>query len=101
MAFTSRDLTVSFRIRGQSSLVRLAVLRLGRGEGGDGADVDVDVEEELRCRKGERDESVRERPRCFEGGDVQFGRLFVDDGWTGVDVLWGVWMRGSGMFISV
>lgn len=72
------------------------------GEVGDVTDADVDADEELRCRNGDSEESVRERPRCFSGGE-ETEELVGGDGWVGGDgdVVRGVVIRGSGMFISV
>lgn len=86
-------------MRGQSSLF---VLERGEvGEVGDVTDADADADEELRWRKGESEDRVRERPRCFSGDD-EMERL-VDGGWFDVDgdVVRGAVIRGSGMFISV
>ena len=85
-------------MRGQSSLFRLLVWE--RGEVGEVGDV-TDADEELRWRKGDSEDRVRERPRCFSGGEesegVVAGCWFDGDG----DVVRGVVIRGSGMFISV
>jgi len=86
-------------MRGQSSLFRLLVWE--RGEVGEVGDV-TDADEELRWRKGDSEDRVRERPRCFSGGEETEG-LVGGDGWVGVDgdAVCGVVIRGSGMFISV
>ena len=69
---------------------------------GDVTDADVDADEELRWRKGDSEERVRERPRCFSGA-VESEGVVVGGGWFDGDgvVLRGVVIRGSGMFISV
>jgi len=90
-------------MRGQSSLFRLLVLEKGDvGEVGEVGEVDVDADEELRWRKGDSEDRVRDRPRCLSGGE-ETEELVGSDGWVGVDgdVVRGVVMRGSGMFISV
>ena len=90
-------------MRGQSSLFRSLVLERGEvGEVGEVTDADVDADEELRCRKGDSEDRVRDRPRCFSGGEAREG-VVGSDGWVGVDgdVVCGVVIRGSGMFISV
>lgn len=63
---------------------------------------DVETEEERRCRKGESDDRVRERPRCFS--TVEEDKRGLQDACTGdADVVFcaaaGMW--GRGIFISV
>ena len=68
---------------------------------GEVTDADVDADEELRCRNGDSEDRVRERPRCFSGGEASEG--VVGGGWLDGDGdgARGVVIRGSGMFISV
>jgi hypothetical protein len=103
MAFTSRDLTVSLRMRGHSSSLCLVCCVDDLGLVGlwhDDEEVEEEMEEERRDRKGERDDSVLERPRDFS--DVNAAAAGV----AGVVVVWhagfrGRGRRGRGMLISV
>ena len=70
------------------------------GDVGEGMGFEADEEE--RCRKGEREERVRERPRRFSVvvSDVHEA-ADVDRRGDADEVVGGAGMWGSGMFISV